>query len=98
MQEGTIADIRFVSAPPAQRHSGLLGWASFVAGSLRIDGVALRRTLDGHYALSFPARRDRSGRQHPFVRPLDECARRQIERQVFDTLGIDQEDSQRWAR
>jgi hypothetical protein len=84
-----VADVRFGSAPPDLVATGLLGWAGFtVDGSLRLDGVAVRRTLDGRYTLAFPVRRDVRRRRHFFVRPLDDCARREIERQVLGALGF----------
>ena len=58
---------------------------------LRLEGVTLRRTLDGRFALSFPARRDRQGRPHAIVRPLDKHALREVEAQVFAALGLDAE-------
>ena len=36
----------------------------FMDASVRIEGITLRRTLEGRLALSYPARRDRRGRQH----------------------------------
>jgi hypothetical protein len=84
-----ISHIRFVVASRDDISRGVLGWVSLTLdGALRLDGIALRRTLDGRLALSFPARRDGSGRQHPFVRPLDDVSRRQIEAQVFRALGL----------
>ena len=59
--------------------------------ALALDGVALRRTRDGRRTLSFPARRDRQGRDHPYVRPLSTEARSAIERQVLDALGLEPE-------
>jgi DNA-binding cell septation regulator SpoVG len=69
--------------------SGLLGWVSFdLDEALRIDGVALRRRLDGRLTLSFPCRRGKAGERHPYLRPLDAQARALVERQVFEALGL----------
>ncbi len=38
--------------------------------------------------LSFPARYDKAGILHHYIYPLDNSARRVIERQVFLALGI----------
>jgi hypothetical protein len=57
-----------------------------------LDGIALRRTLDGNrLTLSFPARRDGSGRQRFFSRPVSDPVRREIERQCFEHLQIKQD-------
>jgi len=85
-----VDDIRFKAAGPAERRTGLLGWASFrLDGSLEVNGVAVRRTRDRRITISFPARYDRQGNKHFVLRPLHERARRAIERQLLDALGID---------
>jgi len=67
--------------------AGLLGWIVVEFGGLaRLDGITLRRTAAGRLTLSFPERRDRSGKRHAVVRPLDSDARQEIERQVLDQL------------
>lgn len=63
--------------------AGLLGYLSIFYGSLVLDGVTVRRTESGRLALSFPERRDRQGRRHSVVRPIDDEARRAIEAVVF---------------
>ena len=86
-----VSHVRFTAAPDATQETGLLGWLSLVLnGSLQLEGVTLRRTAHGRLALSFPARRDASGRQHAYVQPLDDRARREIERQVFMALGLEE--------
>ena len=62
--------------------SGLLGYLSIFYGDLVID-VTVRRTAEGRLALSFPERRDKHGRRHSVVRPIDDAARREIEAAVF---------------
>ena len=82
-----VSNVRFTSASDLEVESGLLGWLSFdLSGSLRLDGVAMRRTLDGRLALSFPGRKDRRGQIHLHVRPLDDHIRRDIEHQIFSRL------------
>ena len=84
-----VTDVRLTRASWPDQQRGLLGWVSLVLDdALALDGVALRRTRDGRRTLSFPARRDREGRQHPYVRPLSTEARSAIERQVLDALGL----------
>jgi hypothetical protein len=84
-----VTAVKLSPAPAADVERGFLGWVSFdLHEVLRIDGVALRRRLDGRLTLSFPCRRGRAGDRHPYLRPLDAQARAVIERQVFDALGL----------
>ena len=84
-----VTSVGFTAAPAADEKRGLLGWITCVVnGVLMLDGITLRRTLAGKYTLSFPARRDASGREHPYVRPLGDDVRRDIESQMFQALGI----------
>ncbi len=84
-----VSMVRFHQSTPELRESGLLGWISFnLAGNVRVDGVALRRTREGRHTLSFPARRDELGRTHPYLRPLDDATRLAIEGQVLEALGF----------
>jgi DNA-binding cell septation regulator SpoVG len=92
------ADVRirsWVRATDAEVRSGLLGYLSVYYGSLILDGIVLRRTEDGRFALSFPARTDRAGRRHPYFRPIDDDARREIEREILGQLGQHAEPSVR---
>jgi len=89
-----VSNIRFVAASTADERHGLLGWASFVlAETLVVESVALRRTLDGRTVISFPTRRDRHGRQHAIVRPVDDAARCALEREVLAALGVKAEEA-----
>jgi hypothetical protein len=84
-----IDDVTFRGAARVDVEGGLLGWASFtVNGAIRVDGVAMRRTLDGRYALSFPGRKASGGHRHFWVRPLTDAARLAIEHQVLAALGL----------
>ena len=67
--------------------SGLVGYLSLFVGDLIVDGVVLRLTRDRRFALSWPARTDRSGRKHATVRPVDDAVRRRIEREILAQLG-----------
>ena len=80
--------VAFTSAPPHKQERGLLGWLSLEIGPLLLDGVALRQTRRGRPTLSFPVRRDRAGRDHAIVRPIDRTARAAIEREVLAALGL----------
>lgn len=84
-----VTDVCFKAATSAAREQGLLGWVSFrVEGSILVDGVAVRRTLNNGLALSFPEPTDSRGKKHRPVRPLNDEARLRIEHQVFSALGI----------
>jgi DNA-binding cell septation regulator SpoVG len=90
MSELVITDVQFAGAPPGAIETGLIGFVAVtVNDTLRLDGLALRRTETGRLALSFPARKDRVGRQRFYYRPVDDDARREIEARVFRALGID---------
>jgi hypothetical protein len=67
--------------------SGLLGYISIEFGPLILDGICLRRTADGRFTLSFPARTDRAGKRHSYIRPVDDAARKAIEREILGQLG-----------
>lgn len=87
-----VSGLTFTPADAAARESGLLGFiACTVGGRLRLDGIGLRRTRGGSLTLSFPERRDRTGRAHAYIRPLDNATRLTIEAEVFAALGIEQE-------
>ena len=84
-----VSLLSFCSGSPRDQETGLLGWVTLEVDRLFIlNGVALRRTRDGCLALSFPERRDSAGRRHPLIRPLNDRARRDIERQVIDAIGL----------
>ncbi len=84
-----VSGVRFAPAGARDRASGLLGWASFVLGGIvRLDGVSVRRTRRGDLALSFPSRTGSSGQRFPFIRPLGDQIRRDLERQVIDAIDL----------
>jgi len=89
-----ISSITFLPAAASDVADGLLAYVTFEVGGLRIDGVTLRRTRAGRFALSFPERRDSQGRRHSIVRPLDGEARREIEAQVL--AAIKSEEATSW--
>lgn len=83
----SVSDIRFVPAPAHLRAGGLRGWVGLdLDGQIRLESLAVRRTLEGRYVLSFPARRDGAGVERAYVRPLDDATRIVIETAVLDAL------------
>jgi len=85
-----ISDVRFASYHArANTSGGLLGFVAVtVGGTWRIDGIAVRHSADGRIVLSFPERRDSSGRRHPIVRPVDAASRAAIEGAILQALGF----------
>lgn len=84
-----IHDVHLTPAAPQDRAQGLLGYVRCQLGHLRLDGLTLRRTADGRRALAFPKRRDGTGRMRAYIAPVDDEVRREIERQVFEALGME---------
>lgn len=86
-----ITDITFKAGDALAERAGLLGWISAtIDNRLRLDGLTLRRTTSGRLTLSFPAKRDGTGRKHSYVRPIDDRTRLEIEQQVFHALGLEE--------
>ena len=71
--------------------SGLLGWVTVVVnGTVSLDGLTLRRSEAGRPFIAYPARTDRRGGRHPYIHPLGEAARVELERQVLAALGLEE--------
>ena len=87
MADSPIRLRTWVRGSVGDQRSGLLGWISVFVGDLIVDNITLRRMATGRLGLSFPQRRDKSGREHAIVRPLDNEARLRIEREVLGQLG-----------
>ena len=84
-----ISDVRLKCAPELEVKTGLVGYISLVINdAIVLDGITLRRSSDGRPYLSYPGRSDRRQGRHPYVRPVCDPVRREIERQVFRALGI----------
>jgi hypothetical protein len=87
MAEVDVRVRTWVKASDDDQRTGLLGYLSVTYGTLVLDGITLRRTNAGRYALSFPARTDRAGRRHSHIRPTDDQARKDIEAELLWQLG-----------
>lgn len=83
-----IDRVRLVLASRADGERGLIGFIRAGYGQLELDGIALRRTRRGEPAPSWPCRRDRWGRGHAVVRPRSGDARRELDRQILEALGL----------
>ena len=55
-------------APPADQRTGLLGYVRVEFDDHVLDGLTLRKTLEGQVRISFPARTDRHGNRHAYVK------------------------------
>jgi len=87
MTEHEIRVRTWVKAGEQDVRKGLLGYVSVTYGALVLDGIVLRRTAEGRFSLSFPARTDRSGKRHSYIRPADDQARQAIEADLLWQLG-----------
>jgi len=86
-----ITDVNFTPAKLQDLQNGLFGFiACKIGNSLQLDNIALRRTLKGFLRLSFPAKQDSRGKKRFHVRPLDDKARIEIERQIFKALDLEE--------
>jgi hypothetical protein len=87
MAEPQIRIRSWVKASESEIRTGLLGYLSVFYGDLVLDGIVLRRTADGRFALSFPARTDKSGRRHSYIKPASDEVRQDIERELLRQLA-----------
>ncbi len=87
MSDHLIRVRTWVKASEQEVRTGLLGFLSVNYGNLVLDGITLRKTADGRFALSFPTRTDRAGRRHAYVRPANDAVRQEIERELLWQLG-----------
>jgi len=79
--------VAFMSGSVYDQEAGLLGWITIdVGGLVLLHGITLRRSRLGTLSLSFPKRKGSRGVRYPVSEPLDDDARREIERQVFAAL------------
>ena len=82
-----IRSVRFIPASDAEAERGLLAYVKLEFGPLILDGVTLRRTLDGRLTLGWPERSDRQGNRHPLMRPISDAARLELENAVLRELN-----------
>ncbi len=89
-----VSDVHFTAAAAGvevSTQSGLVGYVSLVVNDvLVLDGITMRRSPEGRPYLSYPQRTDRVGARHPYIRPLGEAARVELERQVLAALGLEE--------
>jgi len=84
-----ISRVTLFPAGRISRRSGLYGWITLEMNGVPVfDGLTLRRTADGRYCVSYPARRGGRDGDHDLVRSLHDAKREAIERQVLDQLRL----------
>ena len=84
--------IRFVPASEGDQQRGLLAYVCVVLGPYKIDGIAVRRTLKGKLAISYPTRNARSGTAHPVFLPTDPDVRGALEEEIIAAYLQHEED------
>lgn len=90
MSRPRISALTITPATTRQKRTGLRAFVAFVVDDpVRIQGATVRLTSDGELVLTYPTRRDGAGAEHPYVLPVDEELRREVERQVLAALGYD---------
>ena len=89
MSDLVVSNVQFTPATSRNLETGLLGYLSLALNEvLLLDGLTLRQSADGSRYISYPARTDHAGSRHPYIRPLGDAARRAIQNQVFEALGV----------
>lgn len=89
-----IGHIRFTPSSDADADRGLLAFVRLDLGPVQLDGITLRRTLDGRLTLAWPERTDRAGRRHALIRPIDDAARRELEHAVLLEMNRQERERQ----
>ena len=80
-----VVGVVMSDATPAEVRSGLVGFLTIeLAGGLVVEGATLRRSRAGVRSVSFP----RNRRGYPYLWLRTRPARRDLEFQVFQKLGI----------
>lgn len=84
-----VSEVQFFETEPENHARGFLGHVAFVLDrAVRLDSISVRQTIRGCPYLSYPRRIDRGGREHFYSLPIDDNARRDIERQVIAQLRL----------
>lgn len=85
-----ITEVRFSASSSSDQARGMLGWIGFlIDGWLRVDAATLRRSRSGELYVAYPARSDAQGRQHYFLHPISDTARREVQCQVLKAIAAE---------
>ncbi len=83
-ESGPLVQVRCVAVPERLRRTGVRCFALVaLEATLSIDGLTVRVTSTGCAVVTWPARKDSSGRHHRIVRIFDQEMREAIERAVL---------------
>lgn len=95
MTDTITSKMQFNESSPEQKEKGLLGWVSFdVLEMFRFNAVAVRENKANVVSLSYPANVSSSGKQHHYVRPLNDEVRIRVEDEILGTLGYSKSDEE----
>ncbi len=84
-----VTDVKVSPAQEHDRERGLLGFVEVTLNNvLVLDGLTLRLSAEGRMYLSYPSK-VRGGVRFPYVRPRGDEERRDVERQVFAALKVE---------
>ncbi|MCP4036597.1 MAG: hypothetical protein GY733_06645 [bacterium] len=87
----TVTDAEFAPALARDRDRGLIGYVQVVINdTMVLDGLTLRVSSDGRRYLSYPSKSTRGGSRFPYIRPISERVRQDLQRQVFLALEIEE--------
>lgn len=76
--------VRCIGVLPSLRSTGVRCFSQVLLdGTLFVDGLAVRVSRDGQALVTWPERRDGSGRGHAIVRIFDPEIRKAVERAVL---------------
>ena len=66
---------------------GLVGWAScIVNGALYLNNIAIRRSRDGGFVLTYPCKRSRSDQKYFYFNPITREATRALDEAILGKL------------
>ena len=66
---------------------GLVGWASCVVnGALYLNNIAIRRSRDGGFVLTYPCKRSRSDQKYFYFNPITRAAKHVLDEAILGRL------------
>jgi len=66
---------------------GLVGWASCVVnGALYLNNIAIRRSRDGGFVLTYPCKRSRSDQKYFYFNPITRTAKQVLDEAILGKL------------
>ncbi len=81
-----ISDVVFVPIA-GEADASALGWITCVLdGAVQLNGLALCRAKDGSRVVSYPVQFDPRGFCWPYVAPISDAVRDEIQRQILAAI------------